>query len=86
MIDHSHRGFDVIREQEFVIIKGENFVFENNTVNEGTLNAKQTEKVKRKNTQWYFWNIVILLGAQAICLVHKAIAFSFGSSIKISLG
>ena len=41
MIDYSHRGFDIIREQEFDIINGENFVFENNTLNEGMLNAKQ---------------------------------------------
>ena len=43
MVDHSHGGFDVIRKQGFDIIKGENFVFENNTLNEGMLNAKQTE-------------------------------------------
>jgi len=42
VIDYSDRQFDVIREQEFVIIKGENFVFENNTLNENMLNAKQT--------------------------------------------
>ena len=47
MVDHSHRGFDVIREQDFDIIKGENFVFENNTLNEGMLNAKQTENNKK---------------------------------------
>jgi len=41
VVDHSYRGFDVIREQGFDIIKGENFVFESNTLNEGTLNAKQ---------------------------------------------
>ena len=40
MVDHSHREFDVIREQMFDIIKGENFVFENNTLNVGILNAK----------------------------------------------
>ena len=43
MVDHSHRGFDVIREQEFDIIKGENFVFKNNMLNEDILNAKHTE-------------------------------------------
>jgi len=41
VVDHSHRGFDVIREQEFDIIKCENFVFENNTINKGILNVKQ---------------------------------------------
>ena len=43
MIDYSHPEFDVIREQWFDIIKGENFVFENNTLNEDMLNAKQRE-------------------------------------------
>ena len=51
MVDHSHRGFDVIREQEFDIIKGENFVFENNTLNKGIFsvfeNAKQTKNNKK---------------------------------------
>ena len=42
MVDHSHRGFHVIREQKFDIIKGENFVFENNALNEDMLNAKHT--------------------------------------------
>ena len=42
MADHSHRGFDVIREQGFGVIKGDNFLFENNTLNEGMLNTKQT--------------------------------------------
>ena len=41
MVDHSHRGFDIIIEQGFDIIKGKNFVFDNNTLNEGMLNAKQ---------------------------------------------
>ena len=44
MVDHSHRGFDVIREQGFDVIKGENFVFENNTLNEGMLNFNETKK------------------------------------------
>ena len=39
MLDHSHRGFD--------IIKGENFVFENNTLNKGMLNVKQTQNNKK---------------------------------------
>jgi len=47
VIDHYHRGFDVIREQEFDIIKGKNFVFENNTLNEVMLNAKQTKNNKK---------------------------------------
>jgi len=47
VVDHSHRGFDVIREQGFYIIKGENFVFENNTLNEGMLNAKQIKNNKK---------------------------------------
>ena len=33
MINHFHREFDIIREQEFDIIKGKNFVFKNNTLN-----------------------------------------------------
>jgi len=41
VVDHYHRGFDVIREQRFDIIKSENSVFENNTLNEGMLNVKQ---------------------------------------------
>jgi len=40
VVYHSHRRFDVIREQEFDIIKNENFVFENNMLNEGMLNTK----------------------------------------------
>jgi len=40
VIYRSHRGFDVIRKQGFDIINGEDFVFENNTLNEGMLNAK----------------------------------------------
>jgi len=47
VVDHSHRGFDVIREQKFDIIKCENFVFENNTLNEGILNVKQTKNNKK---------------------------------------
>ena len=47
MLNHSHRRFDVIREKEFDIIKGENFVFENYTINEGMLNTKQTENNKK---------------------------------------
>ena len=43
MVDHSHREFDVNREQGFDIIKDENFVFENNTLNEGTMNAIKTK-------------------------------------------
>jgi len=39
VVDHSHQEFDVIREQGFDIIKGENFVFENNTLNKGMMNA-----------------------------------------------
>jgi len=41
VVDHSHGGFDVIREQRFNIIEGKKFLFENNTLNEGMLNAKQ---------------------------------------------
>jgi len=40
VVDHSHRGFDVIGEQWFDIIKGINFVFENNTLNEDMSNVK----------------------------------------------
>jgi len=43
VVDHSHQGFDVIREQGFNIIKGEIFVFENNTLNECMLNGKQKQ-------------------------------------------
>jgi len=43
MVDHSHQGFDVIGEQKFDIIKGDHFVFENNTLNECMFNAKQIE-------------------------------------------
>jgi len=47
VVDHSHRGFDVIREQMFDIIICGNFVFENNTLNEGMLNAIQRENSKK---------------------------------------
>ena len=47
MVNNFHRRFDVIREQEFDIIKRDNFVFENNMLNEGMLNAKQTENNKK---------------------------------------
>ena len=40
MVDHSHQWFDVIGKQGFDIIKCENFVFENNTLNECMLNSK----------------------------------------------
>ena len=40
MVDYFHLGFDVIRKQGFDTIKGENFVFENNMLNENMLNAK----------------------------------------------
>ena len=40
MIDHSHQEFDVIKEQAFDAIKGEFFLFKNNTLNEGMLNTK----------------------------------------------
>jgi len=40
VVDHSYREFEVIREQGFDIIKSENFVFENNMLNEGMLNVK----------------------------------------------
>ena len=46
MVDHSHRIFDVIREQGFNIIKSENFVFENNKLNEGTLNLNRYKIIK----------------------------------------
>jgi len=47
VVDQSHRWFDVIREQMFDIIKGKNLVFENNTLNEGMLNAIQKENNKK---------------------------------------
>ena len=59
MVDHSHRGFDIIREQEFDIIKNENFVFENNTLNEDMLNAKHTENNQKWLTFWFnFFNLL----------------------------
>jgi len=48
VINDSHRGFDV-KEQEFDMIKGENFEFKNNTLNEGMLNAKQIENNKKND-------------------------------------
>jgi len=39
VVDYSHREFDVIREQEFNIIKCENFYI----LNAGMLNNKQTK-------------------------------------------
>jgi len=44
VVDHSHQEFDAIRKQGFNIIKGGNFVFENNTLNESMSNVKQTKK------------------------------------------
>jgi len=49
VVDHSHREFDVIREQWFDIIKCENFVFENNTLNEGMINTIKTKKLKKND-------------------------------------
>ena len=46
MVDYSNRGFDVIREEDFDIIKCENFVFKDNMLNENMLNAKHTENNK----------------------------------------
>jgi len=34
----------MLLKKEFDIIKGENFVFENNTLNEGMLNAKHKKQ------------------------------------------
>jgi len=47
MVDHSHRDFDISREQEFNIIKDENSVVENNTLNKSMLNAKQIKNNKK---------------------------------------
>ena len=59
MVNNFHRRFDVIREQEFDIIKRDNFVFENNMLNEGMLNAKQTENNKKRLTFWSnFFNLL----------------------------
>ena len=52
MVKHSHQWFDVIKEQGIDIIKGENFVFGNNTLNEGMLNVKQIENNKKLLTFW----------------------------------
>jgi len=43
MINHSHGGFNVIREQEFYVIKRDFFLFGKNTLNECMLNTKQTK-------------------------------------------
>jgi len=47
VVDHFHQEFNVIREQRFDIIKCENFVFENNILNEGMMNAIKTKKLKK---------------------------------------
>ena len=44
MVDHSHRGFDVVK---FGIIKVKNFLFENSTLNEYMLNVKHIENNKK---------------------------------------
>ena len=44
MINHSHRGFDVIK---FGIIKVKNFLFEKSTLNEYMLNVKHIENNKK---------------------------------------
>jgi len=49
VVDHSHWGFDVIREQGFDIIKCENFVFENHTLKEDMLSVKHTENNKKND-------------------------------------
>ena len=52
MVNHySDRRFDIIREQEFDIIKGEKFIFENNTLNEGMLNTKKTKKTIKNDAK-----------------------------------
>jgi len=61
VVDHSHWGFDVIREQGFDIIKDENFVFENHTLNEDMLmlmlNTQKT--IKKLLTFWSnFFNLL----------------------------
>lgn len=43
--------------------------------NEWMKNVKEKAKMNMKSTQGYFRIIIILLGAQEICLVHKATAF-----------
>ena len=49
MVDHSHQGLNIIREQMFDIIKGKNFVFENNTLNQSMLNVIQRENNKKND-------------------------------------
>jgi len=47
VVDHSYLGFDIIRKKEFDIIKYENFIFKNNTLNEYMLNVKYTKNNKK---------------------------------------
>ena len=50
----------MLLNNEFDIIKGENFVFENNTLNEGMLNVKQIENNKKWLTFWSnFFNLLL---------------------------
>jgi len=49
VVDHSHQGLNIIREQMFDIIKGKNFVFENNTLNQSMLNVIQRENNKKND-------------------------------------
>jgi len=59
VIDYSNGEFDVIREQEFHIIKSKNFIFKNNTLNEDMLNAKYSAN----NQKWiiFLFNFFNLL-------------------------
>ena len=49
----------LLENKRFDIIKGENFVFENNTLNEDMLNAKHTENNQKWLTFWSnFFNLL----------------------------
>ena len=58
MVDHSHPRFDVIKEQRFDMIKDENFVFENNTLNEGMLNVIQKTIKNNLHFGLIFFNLL----------------------------
>jgi len=54
MVEHSHRGFDVVGE-EFDVIRGEGSSIKNNTPNGGMLNTKQTENNPKQSAFWSFF-------------------------------
>ena len=56
MVEHFYRRFDVIREQEFDIIRGGNFSIREQTLNGGMLNTKQIEN----NLKWLTFCLIFL--------------------------